>query len=113
MILRVNRKLKARIKLGETNLGGIIMKVKKIPMRKCVACQEMRPKKELLRIVRTPEKDIIIDTRGKQSGRGAYLCYKNECLQLAKKKKNLEKALEASLSEEVYQAILTEIEKFK
>jgi len=86
------------------------MKVKKIPMRKCVACQEMRPKKELLRIVRTPEKDIIIDIHGKQSGRGAYLCYKNECLQLSKKKKSLERALEASLNEEIYQALLTKIE---
>lgn len=89
------------------------MKVKKIPMRKCVACQEMRPKKELLRIVRTPEKDIIIDTRGKQSGRGAYLCYNNDCVMLAKKKKSLEKALEVSLNEEVYQAISSEIERFK
>lgn len=89
------------------------MKVKKIPMRKCVACQEMRPKKELLRIVRTPEKDVIIDIRGKQSGRGAYLCYDIDCIMLAKKKKSLEKALEASLNEEVYQAIQNEIEKLK
>ncbi len=89
------------------------MKVKKIPMRKCVACQEMRPKKELLRLVRTPEKEIIIDIRGKQSGRGAYLCYNNDCVMLAKKKKSLERALEASLSEEVYQAISDEIEKLK
>lgn len=87
------------------------MKVKKIPMRKCVACQEMRPKKELLRIVRTPEKNVIIDIRGKQSGRGAYLCYNIDCIMLAKKKKSLEKALEASLNEEVYQAIQNEIEK--
>lgn len=80
-------------------------------MRKCIACQEMRPKKELLRIVRTPEKEIVIDLNGKKSGRGAYLCYDKECVDLAKKKKSLEKSLESKVSDEVYQNINLEIEK--
>lgn len=87
------------------------MKVKKIPLRKCVACQEMIPKKELLRVVRTPEKEIIVDLTGKKSGRGAYLCFKSECLQLSKKRKSLEKALEIPIDDETYLFIQGEIDK--
>ncbi|TCS82982.1 RNase P modulator RnpM [Tepidibacillus fermentans] len=87
------------------------MKKKKIPMRKCVACQEMKPKKELIRVVRTPEMEIMIDLTGKKSGRGAYLCLNEECLHLAKKKKTLEKALEVKLGEEIYQQLQLELEK--
>jgi len=93
------------------NDGGILMRAKKIPMRKCVACQEMKPKKELLRIVRNPDKEIIIDLTGKKSGRGAYLCYNKECVKLAKKRKSLEKALEIPISNDIYQTIEVEIEK--
>lgn len=84
--------------------------MKKIPMRKCTACQELRPKRELLRIVRTPEKIIEIDLKGKKSGRGAYICYQTECLQLAKKRKSLEKALDVKIEEEIYNKIQMEIE---
>jgi uncharacterized protein len=80
---------------------------KKVPLRKCVACQEMKPKKSLLRIVRTPEGDIRLDLTGKQSGRGAYMCATEECLSLAQKKKALERSLKTKLSEDVY-AILAE-----
>lgn len=90
-------------------IGGTDMKQKKIPMRKCVACQEMKPKKELLRVVRTPEGEIEIDVKGKKSGRGAYICYQTECLKLSKKKKSLEKALETTLSDEIYEKLQTEI----
>lgn len=88
-----------------------MMKEKKIPLRKCVACQEMKQKKELLRIVRTPEKELVIDTKGKKSGRGAYLCYNLDCLKLATKKKSLERALEISISKDIYYSIEQEIGK--
>ncbi len=85
--------------------------MKKIPMRKCVACQEIKPKKELIRIVRTPEKGIEIDVNGKKSGRGAYVCYNITCLQLLKKKKSLEKILEIKIEDEIYDKIQIEIEQ--
>lgn len=78
------------------------MRTKKVPLRKCVACQEMMPKKELIRIVRTPDLEILIDPTGKASGRGAYICAKEECLQLAKKNKGLERALKHNITEELY-----------
>ena len=67
---------------------------KKIPMRMCVGCREMRPKKELIRIVRSPEGEISIDMKGKKSGRGAYICYNEQCLARALKQKQLDRALE-------------------
>lgn len=78
------------------------MKQRKIPMRKCVASQEMFPKKELVRIVRTPENEIIIDPTGKKSGRGAYLCAKLEYIDLAQKKKALDRALKVQVPSEIY-----------
>ncbi|QNB45725.1 DUF448 domain-containing protein [Thermanaerosceptrum fracticalcis] len=77
------------------------MRVKKVPLRMCVGCQEMKPKKELIRIVRTPEAEIILDATGKKSGRGAYLCPKKECLEKALKAKRLEKNLEQPISEDI------------
>ncbi|CAM3893143.1 YlxR family protein [Cohnella lubricantis] len=78
------------------------MKTRKIPQRKCVACQEMMPKKELIRIVRSPEGDIQIDLTGKRSGRGAYLCGKTSCFKLAKKSKAFERALKVPVSSDIY-----------
>ncbi|MCF6093192.1 YlxR family protein [Microaerobacter geothermalis] len=78
------------------------MKKRKIPMRKCVACQEMKPKKELIRIVRTPEMKVMIDPSGKASGRGAYLCARLDCFKLARKRNAFDKALEMKISDEVY-----------
>jgi predicted RNA-binding protein YlxR (DUF448 family) len=78
------------------------MRPKRIPLRKCVACQEMIGKKALIRIVRTPEGDILIDPTGKKSGRGAYLCSKPECFQLSKKKKALDRALKQAVAPEIY-----------
>jgi len=78
------------------------MKPRKVPMRKCVACQEMTPKKELIRIVRSPEGEVKIDASGKSSGRGAYICKKAECFALAKKRKALDRSLEVSIPEEIY-----------
>ena len=79
--------------------------MKKIPMRKCVATGEQCPKKELLRIVRTPEGTVCVDTTGKANGRGAYLKKSEEALAQAKKKNVLARALECEISEEVYEEI--------
>ncbi|TJY43149.1 YlxR family protein [Cohnella pontilimi] len=78
------------------------MKPRKIPQRKCVACQEMMPKKELIRIVRSPAGDILIDLTGKKPGRGAYLCGKVGCFKLAKKSKAFERALKVPVSADIY-----------
>lgn len=76
-------------------------KLKKIPQRMCVGCHEMKPKKELIRIVRTPQETVELDPTGKRSGRGAYICPQKECLQKAIKGKRLEKALEKPISKEM------------
>ena len=77
------------------------IKPKKIPMRMCVGCREMKPKKDLLRAVRSPEGTVSLDTTGKKPGRGAYCCYNAECLRRALKQGQLDRQLEVKLSEEV------------
>ncbi len=77
------------------------LKPKKIPMRMCVGCREMKPKKELLRAVRSPEGQVSLDTTGKKPGRGAYCCYNAECLRRALKQGQLDRQLEVKLSPEV------------
>lgn len=84
---------------------------KKIPMRMCVGCREMKPKAELLRVVRSPEGEISIDHKGKKPGRGAYVCADEKCMMRALKQKQLDRALEASLSEEVTRQLLQSIRK--
>ena len=83
--------------------------MKKIPMRMCVACREMRAKKDLMRIVRTAEGELRLDPTGKLNGRGAYLCRDAACLNKAVKTRALERALEAPLSEETKAALESEI----
>ncbi|ALS27590.1 YlxR family protein [Paenibacillus cisolokensis] len=78
------------------------MRTRKIPLRKCVACQEMMPKKELIRIVRSPSGEVSIDLTGKKSGRGAYLCGKVDCFRLAKKTKALDRALKHPVGADIY-----------
>lgn len=80
-------------------------KIKKIPQRMCVGCQEMKPKKSLIRVVRTPDETIEIDSTGKRSGRGAYICPDPECLNKALKGKRLEKALQRAVTQEVLDAL--------
>jgi predicted RNA-binding protein YlxR (DUF448 family) len=75
---------------------------KKIPVRMCSGCMQRFPKKELIRVVRSPEGDISLDFKGKKSGRGAYVCPNAECLKKARKAKRLERALEAPITEDVY-----------
>ena len=82
------------------------MKEKKVPMRMCVGCREMRPKKELLRVVRSPEGIVSIDMTGRKPGRGAYVCRSAECLKRAIKQRQLERAFECPLGEETHASLL-------
>ena len=84
---------------------------RKVPMRKCVATGEMKPKKELVRIVRSKEGDVSIDLTGKKSGRGAYLSKDKEAVLLAKKKNILSSHLESAVKDEIYEELLELIEK--
>lgn len=83
---------------------------KKIPMRQCLGCREMKPKRELLRVVRSPEGAVSLDLRGKASGRGAYVCPNAECLKRAIKTKALSRVFETEIPQEVYDALLAEME---
>ena len=85
------------------------MKVKKIPLRMCTGCMEMKPKKELIRIVKTPEEDVCVDLTGKKPGRGAYICKNIECFEKAFKTKRLSRNLEIPISEEIYDKLKDEV----
>ena len=86
------------------------MKTRKIPMRMCVGCREMKEKRELLRIVRNADGAISFDRVGKAPGRGAYICRSKECLQRAMKQRQLERALETQIAQEVYAQLMEEID---
>jgi len=83
---------------------------KKIPMRQCLGCREMKPKRELIRAVKSPEGVISLDFKGKAPGRGAYVCRDAECLKKAIKSKALERAFETSIPEEVYAQLSEQME---
>ena len=78
---------------------------KKIPMRQCVGCREMKPKKELIRVVRSPEGTVSLDFKGKLPGRGAYVCPDSACLARARKARALERGFDTALPPEVYEAL--------
>ena len=82
-----------------------MQKTRKIPQRQCVGCREMKDKKALLRIVKTPEGEILLDSTGKKSGRGAYVCPDPECLKKARKSRPLERAFDTAIPAEVYDAL--------
>ena len=84
---------------------------KKIPMRQCVGCREMKPKKELIRVVKSPEGAISLDFRGKAPGRGAYLCPDGVCLKKAMKSKALERAFELTIPQEIYEDLVAKMEE--
>ena len=84
---------------------------KKIPMRQCVGCREMKPKKELIRVVRSPEGVISLDFRGKAPGRCAYLCPDPACLKRAVKSKALERGFETTIPQEIYDDLLHKMEE--
>ena len=83
---------------------------KKVPMRKCVGCQEMKSKKEMIRIIRTAQGEFLLDATGKKNGRGAYVCGVKECLDKAIKNKGLERSFKQSIPAEVYEALKKEME---
>lgn len=87
-----------------------MQKVKKIPQRQCVGCREMRDKRALLRVVKSPEGEVSLDFKGKKPGRGAYVCPKVDCLKRARKSRALERALETQIPAEVYDAMEKEME---
>ena len=84
-------------------------KTKKIPLRKCTGCGEIKPKKELIRVIRTPEDTVEIDRTGKKNGRGAYLCDSIECVLKAKKSHAVERSLDITFSAELYEALEKEM----
>ena len=86
------------------------MQKKKIPMRQCVGCREMKPKRELIRVVRSPEGEIGLDFRGKNPGRGAYLCPDPACLAKARKKNALGDAVQCQVPDEVYDQLCAQME---
>ena len=83
---------------------------KKIPLRQCVGCREMKPKKELIRVVKSPEGEVSLDFKGKKPGRGAYVCPDPECLKKARKSRALDRMLEVSIPDEVYEALERQME---
>ena len=85
------------------------MKPKKIPMRMCLGCNEMKPKKDLIRVVKSPEGEISLDFTGKKSGRGAYICRSVECFNKARKGRRLEKAFSCKIDAGVYDAMAEEL----
>lgn len=86
---------------------------KKVPLRQCVGCGEMKGKKEMMRVLRTVEGEICLDITGKKNGRGAYLCKQRECLEKARKNKGLERSFKISIPEEVYETLNKEFESIE
>ncbi len=85
--------------------------VKKIPMRKCLGCGEMKPKKELVRVIKTPENEILLDKTGRQNGRGAYICNNLDCLNRALKNKGLERSFNTAVPADVVESLKEAMEK--
>lgn len=86
------------------------MTTRKIPLRKCTGCNEMKPKRELVRVVRSPQGEVSLDLTGKKPGRGAYICKDKQCLKLARKAKRIERALDCQISPELYDIMEEEID---
>ena len=88
------------------------MKAKgKIPMRQCAGCREMKSKKEMIRVLKTSDEEIVLDVTGKKNGRGAYLCFLEECLEKAIKNHGLERSLKAAIPKEIYEDLKKEFDR--
>ena len=85
----------------------------KVPMRQCTGCREMKNKKEMMRVLKTGDGEIRLDTTGRKNGRGAYLCYSLECLEKARKNKGLERSLKTEIPQEVYERLEKEFEEIE
>lgn len=86
-----------------------MMKTKKIPMRMCLGCGEMKPKRELIRVVKSKEGDISLDLTGKKTGRGAYICKSVECFEKARKARKFERSFSCMISEDIYNSMEGEL----
>ena len=86
------------------------MQVKRVPLRMCAGCGEMKPKKELVRVVKPPEGEISLDLTGKKAGRGAYVCPSPECLRKARKNRRIERSFQCKIPDEIYDAMEAELE---
>lgn len=84
---------------------------KKIPMRQCIGCKEMKSKREMMRVLKTAEGPIVIDMTGKKNGRGAYLCMTKECLAKARKNKGLERSFKMDIPDEIYEKLEKEFDE--
>ena len=87
------------------------VKPRKIPQRQCLGCRTMPDKKALIRVVKTPDNEVVLDLTGKKSGRGAYVCPDGECLKKARKSRALERAFSLSIPDEVYDALQAQMEQ--
>jgi predicted RNA-binding protein YlxR (DUF448 family) len=85
--------------------------MKKVPLRQCIGCQEMKSKKEMIRVIKTAEDEIMLDATGRKNGRGAYLCPSMECLKKAVKGKGLERSFKMAIPKEVYETLEKEMEE--
>lgn len=86
---------------------------KKIPMRKCVGCQEMKNKREMIRVLKTSENEFMLDATGRKNGRGAYLCFSKDCFEKAVKCKGLERSFKQSIPKEVYDKLEKELDELE
>ena len=87
------------------------MSMKKVPLRQCIGCQEMKSKKEMIRVIKTAEDEIMLDATGRKNGRGAYLCPSMECLKKAVKSRGLERSFKMAIPKEVYESLKKEMEQ--
>ena len=87
------------------------MSMKKVPLRQCIGCQEMKSKKEMIRVIKTAEDEIMLDATGRKNGRGAYMCPSMECLKKAVKGKGLERSFKMAIPKEVYETLEKEMEE--
>ena len=83
--------------------------IKKTPLRQCVGCSDLKSKKEMIRVIKTPENEFLIYTRGKKNGRGAYICNSVECLEKAIKNRGLEKSFKTAISKDIYEKLKEEL----
>ena len=86
------------------------MSMKKVPLRQCIGCGEMKRKKEMIRVIKTADEEILLDATGRKNGRGAYLCPSMECMKKAVKSKGLERSFKMAIPKEVYDALEKEME---
>lgn len=86
---------------------------RKVPMRQCIGCGEMKVKKDMMRVIKTKEGDILLDVTGKKNGRGAYLCFSQECFEKARANKGLSRSLKTNIPDEIYHKLKEEIESIE